>query len=83
MSMVRLTFTIEEDLAEELRAAVPAGEVSSFVAEAVRQRLRVEPLRALLLDLDKAYGTLADSDLAEGEQWFDQLMRQLSSTPEP
>jgi hypothetical protein len=83
MSAVRITITLDEDVARELKAHVPAGEVSAFVAEAVRQRLRVDPVRALLLDLDTIHGPLSDDERREGDEWHRRIMQQLSSTPEP
>ncbi|MFM7686713.1 MAG: hypothetical protein ACKPDI_12430 [Actinomycetota bacterium] len=82
MTAVRITITVEEDLAAELRDRVPSGEVSAFVVEAIRQRLRVDPVRALLDDLDQRYGSLTDAERKEGAAWFDELSAHWSSTPE-
>ncbi len=83
MTAARITITVEEDLANELRQRVPAGEVSAFVVEAIRQRLRVDPVRALLDELDERYGHLTDDERREGATWFDEVSAHWSSTPEP
>lgn len=46
---------------------------NTTVVEAIRQRLRVDPVRALLDDLDERYGSLTDAERKEGSAWFDEL----------
>ena len=82
MAAVRITITLDEGTASELRHHVPAGEVSAFVVEAIRQRLRADPVRALLQDLDEVHCPLTEDERKEGAEWLDQLLQHLSSTPE-
>ena len=46
---------------------------NTTVVEAIRQRLRVDPVRALLDDLDERYGSLTDAERKEGSAWLDEL----------
>lgn len=80
MTAVRITITLDEDTARELKRHAPAGEVSSFVVEAIRQRLRADPVRMLLQDLDDVHGPLTEDERKEGAEWLDELMQHLSST---
>jgi hypothetical protein len=83
VATTRITVTLEESVAAELRAKVPAGDVSAFVLAAIRERLRVDPMRALLEDLDEVYGPLTDQDKVEGERWWNDVEQRLSLTQEP
>lgn len=83
MTAVRITITLDEATAHELKSAVPSGEVSAFVVDAIRQRLRADPVRALLDDLDQRFGALTDEEREEGTAWFDDMTSHWSSTPEP
>lgn len=82
MTASRITITVDADVAEQLRATVGPGEVSSFVVEAIRQRLRVDPVRAMLLDLDEVHGPLTDAERRTGDEWYDESLRRLSSMQE-
>lgn len=82
MTAARITITIDPDTAAQLRAAVAPGEVSAFVVEAIRQRLRVDPVRALLTDLDAIHGPVSDNQRKVGDEWYDASRRRSSSTPE-
>ena len=75
--------TLEESVAAELRDKVPAGDVSAFVLAAIRDRLRVDPVQALLQDLDRLFGPLTDDDKAQGEAWWNETEQDLYSTQEP
>ena len=69
--------------AAELRDKVPSGDVSAFVLAAIRDRLRVDPVRALLDDLDQVFGPLSTDDKTKGETWWSETRQRLSSTPAP
>jgi hypothetical protein len=81
--MQRITITVDEEVARELRERVLAGEVSAYIVEALRHKLRVDPISELLQQLDTLYGPVDAESAAEGEKWFEQMMRRLSSTLEP
>ncbi len=78
----RITITIDQDTYDELRAAAPSGEVSAFVVDALRSKLRRSSLRQLLDDLDEIYGPLTDDDMKAGAEWLEAMDRQLCSTRE-
>lgn len=82
MTATRITITVDHETATQLRAAVAPGEVSAFVVEAIRQRLRVDPVRALLSDLDALHGPVSSAQRKAGDEWYDASLRRLSSTPE-
>ena len=75
--------TLEESVAAELRGKVPAGDVSAFVLAAIRDRLRVDPVRALLDDLDQVLGPLSNDDKTKGEMWWSETRQRLSSIQAP
>ena len=83
MATTRITVTLEESVAAELRDKVPSGDVSAFVLAAIRDRLRVDPVRALLDDLNQVFGPLNGDDMSTGEQWWSETEQRLSSTPAP
>ena len=78
----RITVTIDESTLAELKGRVGPGEVSAFVVEALRHKLRIDPIEELLRQLDAMYGPLTPEQLEEGEEWYDTAMQRLFSTPE-
>jgi Arc/MetJ-type ribon-helix-helix transcriptional regulator len=83
MAMQRITITVDEHVVQELRDRVEAGEVSAYIVEALRHKLRIDPVNEMLQQLDTLHGPLDERAMAEGAQWFEQMMQRLSSTPEP
>ena len=82
MAATRITITVDEDVLEELKSRVGPGEVSSYVVDTLRARLRKDPILELLDKLDELYGPLTDEQIAEGEQWLKQANERLSQTLE-
>jgi hypothetical protein len=82
MATTRITITIEAELLNELRSRVGRGEVSGYIVEALRARLRKDPILELLDKLDEMYGPLTDEKVAEGERWFAEASERLSLTLE-
>jgi post-segregation antitoxin (ccd killing protein) len=56
VSTTKLSVTVEEDLAEELRDRAGTRGVSAFVNQAVRHELEREQLAELLADLEEDLG---------------------------
>lgn len=83
MTAARVTITIDEETLAELKERVAPGEVSAFVVEALRHKLRIDPIMELLRQLDVMYGPLTPEQVEEGEKWYDEAMKRLSSTLEP
>lgn len=83
MAATRITITVDGDVLDELKSRVGPGEVSSYVVEALRARLRKDPILELLDKLDEMYGPLTDDEIAEGEQWLKEANERLSLTLEP
>lgn len=83
MAATRITITVDEEVLDELKSRVGPGEVSSYVVEALRARLRRDPILELLDKLDDIYGPLTDDEIAEGEQWLKEANERLSLTLEP
>jgi hypothetical protein len=83
MAATRITITVDEDVLDELKSRVGPGEVSSYVVEALRARLRKDPILELLDKLDEMYGPLTEDEVAEGEREWDEMSKRLSSTLEP
>ncbi len=82
VAATRITITVDEDVLAELKSRVGPGEVSSYVVDAVRARLRKDPILELLDKLDEMYGPLTDEQIAEGEQWMKEANERLSLTLE-
>lgn len=82
MAATRITITVDEKVLDELKSRVGPGEVSSYVVEALRARLRKDPILELLDKLDEMYGPLTDDEIAEGEQWLKEANERLSLTLE-
>ncbi len=82
MTATRITITVDEDVLEELKSRVGPGEVSAYVVEALRDRLRKDPILELLDKLDEMYGPLTEEELAEGERWWKEANERLSLTLE-
>ncbi len=82
MAATRITITVDEDVLDELKSRVGPGEVSSYVVDALRARLRKDPILELLDKLDEMYGPLTDDEIAEGEREWHDVKRRLSSTLE-
>jgi hypothetical protein len=83
MAATRITITVDADVLDELKSRVGPGEVSSYVVEALRARLRKDPILELLDKLDEMYGPLTEDEVAEGEREWDEMSKRLSSTLEP
>lgn len=83
MAATRVTITIDESTLAELKERVGPGEVSAFVVEALRHKLRIDPIMELMRQLDDMYGPLTPEQIKEGETWYDEAMKRLSSTLEP
>ena len=73
MAQERITITIDPEVLEELRTQVPSGEISAYVVEALRRRLRRDPVMELLDDLDQRFGPTSEASKKEAEQWFADL----------
>jgi hypothetical protein len=80
MATTRITITIDADLLNGLRSRVRRGEVSGYIVEALRARLRKDPILELLDKLDEMYGPLTNEEVAEGERWFAEASERLSLT---
>ena len=83
MATTRITITIDAELLDELRSRVGRGEVSGYIVEALRARLRKDPILELLDKLDDMYGPLTEAEIAQGEREFDEMSKRLSLTLEP
>ena len=83
MATSRITITIDEDVLAELRSQVGPGDVSAYVSEAIRSRLRKDPIMQLIEQLGDLYGPLTDDELTKGRQWAAEITEQLSSIPGP
>lgn len=83
MTAARITITIDEDVLDELKSRVGPGEVSSYVVDALRARLRKDPILELLDKLDEMYGPLTDEEIEEGRREWSEIKQRLSSTLEP
>ena len=82
MAATRITITVDEDVLAELKTRVGPGEVSSYVVDALRARLRKDPILELLEKLDEMYGPLTDEEIEEGRREWSEIKQRLSSTLE-
>lgn len=82
MATTRITITLGTELLAELRSRVGPGEVSSYVVEALRARLRKDPILELLDKLDELYEPLTGEQIALGEREWTEMEKRLSLTLE-
>lgn len=62
--MPRLTVTLPRELVEEVRARANPGGVSSWVAQAVAERVGRERLAAAIAEYEAEAGPITDEDIA-------------------
>ncbi|MHB8619088.1 MAG: hypothetical protein ACYDAG_05840 [Chloroflexota bacterium] len=62
--MPRLTVTLPVELVEEVRARTNRGSVSSWIAQAVAERLARERLAAAIAEYEAEAGAITDEDIA-------------------
>lgn len=62
--MPRLTVTLPADLLDEVRARTGRGTVSSWIAQAVAERLARERLAAAVAEYEAESGVITDEDIA-------------------
>lgn len=63
-SMPRLTVTLPADLLEDVRARAERGNISSWIAQAVADRLARERLGAAIAEYEAEAGPITDADIA-------------------
>jgi len=71
--MTKLSVTVEEDLADELRERAGSGGISAFVNQAVRHELQLGRLGALLADLENELGPPDEAMVAEALAALDRI----------
>lgn len=73
MAAKKLAISLDDALVKQVRRAArkaAAGNVSAWLAEAARQRLRHDSLVALVRDYEAEAGAFTDDELARvDEQW--------------
>jgi len=62
--MPRLTITLPAELVEEVRARTDRGTLSSWIAQAVAERLARERLAAAIAEYEDAAGVITEDDVA-------------------
>ncbi|MGC8514235.1 MAG: hypothetical protein ACP5P1_14565 [Acidimicrobiales bacterium] len=62
--MPRLTVTLPADLVEDVRARAERGNLSSWIAQAVAERLGRERLAAAIAPYEEEAGAITDEDIA-------------------
>lgn len=62
--MPRLTVTLPADMVEDVRARADRGNVSSWIAQAVAERLARERLAAAIAEYEAEAGVITDEDIA-------------------
>jgi hypothetical protein len=73
MSMSKLSVTVEDDLANELREQAGPRGISAFVNQAVRHELQLARLGTLLADLEDELGPPDEEMVAEALASLDRL----------
>lgn len=63
-TMPRMTVTLPADLAEEVRARADRGNVSSWIAQAIAERLARERLAGAVAEYEAESGAITDEDIA-------------------
>jgi Arc/MetJ-type ribon-helix-helix transcriptional regulator len=74
--MTKLSVTVEDELAEEMREHVGSRGISAFVNQAVRHELQNVRLAALLADLENELGPPDETMVSEALASLDRLEKQ-------
>jgi metal-responsive CopG/Arc/MetJ family transcriptional regulator len=69
MSAVKVDFTIPKDLDEKLRQTVKPRQRSSFVAQAIRERLAVLERERIVAALREGYLATHEEDAQINSEW--------------
>ncbi len=69
MSAVKVDFTIPKELDEKLRQTVEPGQRSSFVAQAIRERLAVLERERIVVALREGYLATREEDAQINSEW--------------
>ncbi len=62
--MPRLTITLPAELVEEVRARADRGTLSSWIAQAIAERLARERLAAAIAEYETEAGAITEEDVA-------------------
>lgn len=65
----KLNFTVPDDIARELKSRVKKSKRSSFVAEAVRERLEELKKKQLEQELKEGYLARREEDAETNQEW--------------
>lgn len=79
--MPRVTITLPADLVEAIRARVGPRETSSWIAQAISDRLAREQLTAAVSDYEVSAGAITEEDIAaarERTEWTPKRPRRKS-----
>jgi hypothetical protein len=69
MSYTRISITLEQKIADELRQTAGPRGVSAFVSEAVQQRLQAARLRRMIAEMEEEVGPIPDDVQAEADRF--------------
>ncbi|GCB48365.1 hypothetical protein [Streptomyces sp. NL15-2K] len=67
MATKKYTVTLPEELAEEIRREVGAGNFSAYVTRAIERQREQDRLGELVAWLEEEHGPLTEAELAEAE----------------
>jgi Arc/MetJ family transcription regulator len=73
MGMTKLSVTVEDELADELRERAGSRGISAFVNQAVRHELQLGRLGAFLADLENELGPPDEDMVAEALASLDRI----------
>ena|GEM_PF-2800981 len=62
--MPRVTITLPAELLDEVRASSDRGAVSSWIAEAIAERLSRERLAGAIAEYEAEHGAITEADIA-------------------
>ena len=70
MTVARLAISFDAELARQVRRAAGKAPVSTWLAEAARQKLRSERLSGVVRDWEEVHGEITEAELrvVEGKQ---------------
>lgn len=73
MKTAKVSFTLPQDLLDEMRALVGEGNLSAYIAQGVERQVRADHLARFLVELDHEYGPVpADEIEAVRREWRDE-----------
>jgi hypothetical protein len=68
--MAKISVSLDDELLQAIRADAPAGNVSAWLSDAARRKLRVQALHAYAEEVEATSGPLTEQELEQARRWL-------------